>query len=79
MLVVFVGFGAWAALAPLESAAFGTGTVQVDGDRKWVQHFEGGMIAEILVGNGDYFHSAAARGCTANNWNDQSRPGTVMF
>ena len=54
VLVVFVGFGGWAALAPLESAAFGTGTVQVDGDRKWVQHFEGGMIAEILVGNGDY-------------------------
>lgn len=54
VLVVFGGFGIWAAVAPLESAAYGMGTVQVEGDRKWVQHFEGGMVAEILVSNGDY-------------------------
>jgi membrane fusion protein, epimerase transport system len=54
ILVVFVGLGAWAALAPLESAAHGEGTVQVEGDRKLVQHLEGGMVSEILVANGDY-------------------------
>jgi membrane fusion protein, epimerase transport system len=54
VFVVFGGFGVWAAVAPLESAAHGTGTVQVEGYRKLVQHFEGGMIAEILVANGDY-------------------------
>jgi membrane fusion protein, epimerase transport system len=54
VLVVFGGFGIWAAVAPLESAAHGTGTVQVEGHRKLVQHFEGGMVAEILVANGDY-------------------------
>jgi len=54
VLVVFVGLGAWAGLAPLESAAHGTGTVQAEGNRKLVQHLEGGMVAEILVANGDY-------------------------
>jgi membrane fusion protein, epimerase transport system len=54
IFVVFGGFGAWAAFAPLESAAHGAGTVQVEGDRKPVQHLEGGMVAEILVANGDY-------------------------
>ena len=54
ILVVFGGFGAWASFAPLESAAHGQGTVQVEGDKKLVQHFEGGIVAEIMVANGDY-------------------------
>lgn len=54
ILIVFFGFGAWAAIAPLQSAAQGTGTVQVEGHRKRVQHLEGGIVAEILVANGDY-------------------------
>lgn len=54
IVLVFGGFGTWAAFAPLESAAFGQGTVQVEGNRKFVQHFEGGMVAEIMVSNGDY-------------------------
>lgn len=56
-LVVFAmifGFGGWATFAPLESAAIGVGTVQVQGDRQPIQHFEGGMVAEIMVANGDY-------------------------
>lgn len=53
-IVVFVGFGGWAVLAPLESAARGTGTVQVEGNRKAIQHLEGGIVHEILVANGDY-------------------------
>ncbi len=54
LIVVFVGFGSWAIFAPLESAARGAGTVQVEGDRKPVQHLEGGIVDQILVANGDY-------------------------
>ena len=54
LIVVFVlGGGAWAALAPLDSAALAPGTVQVTGKRKAVQHLEGGRVAEILVESGD--------------------------
>jgi epimerase transport system membrane fusion protein len=60
VLVVFGGFGGWAALAPLESAAHGQGTVQVEGNRQPVQHLEGGMVAEILVANGEYVNQGQA-------------------
>ncbi|MCW2248793.1 HlyD family type I secretion membrane fusion protein [Azospirillum fermentarium] len=49
----FGGFGGWAALAPLASAAIAPGTVTVDGNRKTVQHLDGGIVAEILVREGD--------------------------
>jgi len=53
-VAVFVlGAGAWAALAPLESAAQAPGVVEVESSRKTVQHLEGGIIAEILVKEGD--------------------------
>lgn len=51
--LVFGVFGAWAALAPIDGAAYGPGTVTVESQNKSVQHLEGGIIAEILVGNGD--------------------------
>jgi multidrug efflux pump subunit AcrA (membrane-fusion protein) len=47
------GFGAWAGLAPLTSAAIAPGVVKVDSQRKTVQHLEGGIIREILVREGD--------------------------
>ncbi|MDZ4842144.1 MAG: hypothetical protein SH859_08385 [Hyphomicrobium aestuarii] len=47
--IVFGGFGAWSALAPLDSAAVASGRVSVEGDRKPIQHLEGGIIREILV------------------------------
>lgn len=43
----------WGGVAPLESAALAPGVVQVEGKRKAVQHLEGGIVAEILVENGD--------------------------
>ena len=55
--VVFGGVGVWAFVAPLESAALGEGTVQVEGNRKAVQHLEGGIVSEILVSNGDLVES----------------------
>jgi HlyD family type I secretion membrane fusion protein len=51
--IVFGGFGTWASLAPLSSAAIAPGTVVVDSSRKSLQHLEGGVIREILVRDGD--------------------------
>lgn len=51
--VGFGGFGSWAALAPLQSAAIAPGTVTVDSNRKTIQHLDGGILAEILVRDGD--------------------------
>lgn len=52
LVVFFGGFGTWAALAPLDSAAVAQGVVTVDSYKKTVQHLEGGIIAEILVKEG---------------------------
>ncbi|WP_159992479.1 HlyD family type I secretion periplasmic adaptor subunit [Roseomonas sp. 18066] len=55
--LVLVGFfgiaGVWAALAPLSGAALAPAVVMVDGNRKTVQHQEGGILRSILVRNGD--------------------------
>ena len=53
LLVSFGIFGTWAALAPLESAAIAPGVVTVKGNRKTVQHLEGGIVKEILVSDGE--------------------------
>jgi multidrug efflux pump subunit AcrA (membrane-fusion protein) len=47
------GFGIWAAVAPLSSAAVSMGEVRVESHRKTVQHMEGGIIREILVHEGE--------------------------
>ncbi len=52
LLLAFGGFGTWAALAPLSSAAIAPGIIVVEGSRKTVQHLEGGIIKEILVAEG---------------------------
>lgn len=49
----FGGFGGWAAFAPLESAAIAPGVISVDSKRKTVQHLEGGIVANILVREGN--------------------------
>jgi HlyD family secretion protein len=49
--VSFGGFGIWAAMAPLDSAAIAQAKIAVESDRKPVQHLEGGMVREILVKN----------------------------
>jgi epimerase transport system membrane fusion protein len=52
LAVVFGGFGLWAVLAPMDSAALAPGVVMVKGHRKTVQHLEGGIVSEILVTDG---------------------------
>ena len=51
--IAFGGFGTWAALASLDSAAIAPGVVVVESDRKSIQHLEGGLVREILVRDGD--------------------------
>src|ERR1700716_770208 len=54
MLVVWLGcFGVWAGVAPLNSAVVASGTFVATGQNKLVQHFEGGIIREIAVKEGD--------------------------
>lgn len=50
----FGGFGTWAFTAPLAAAIIAQGTFVATGQNKIVQHFEGGIIKEILVSEGDY-------------------------
>lgn len=53
-LALFLGgFGAWSALAPLSEAAAGPGVIKVEGNRRTIQHLEGGIVREILVRDGD--------------------------
>jgi HlyD family secretion protein len=47
------GFTAWAATAPLASAALAPGVIGVESNRKTVQHLQGGIIAELLVREGE--------------------------
>ena len=57
LVIIFLFFGAfigWAAFAPLGSAAIAQGIVSVEGNRKSVQHLEGGIVAEIKVKDGDF-------------------------
>lgn len=53
-LVLLILIFVWGAFAPLQSAAIAPGIVQVEGKRKAVQHFEGGIIDQIAVSNGDW-------------------------
>lgn len=53
LLVVFGGFGTWASLAPLNSAALAPGVITVEHYRKTVQHLEGGIIRTLDVHDGD--------------------------
>lgn len=44
--------GAWAALVRLDRAVISPGVIVAESSRKVVQHFEGGMVQEVLVKDG---------------------------
>jgi HlyD family type I secretion membrane fusion protein len=48
-----LGFALWAAMAPLDGAVVASGSFVATGQNKQVQHFEGGIIRDILVREGD--------------------------
>ena len=54
IVLFFGGFGAWATIASLASAAIAPGLVSPDGSRKTVEHLEGGIVREIRVREGDH-------------------------
>lgn len=45
--------GGWATFAPLNAAAIATGEVVLNQDRKTVQYLEGGIVDNILIGEGE--------------------------
>src|SRR5438270_4902482 len=49
----FGGIGSWAAIAPLNGAIVGNAIIKVDGNRKSVQHLDGGIVKELRVKEGD--------------------------
>ncbi len=53
IIVFFGGFTAWSTLAPLAEAAIAPGQIRSEGNRRTIQHLEGGIIAEILAHDGD--------------------------
>lgn len=52
ILLTFGVMGGWAAVAPLDRGVVAQGVIMVEDNRKVVQHFEGGMVSEILVREG---------------------------
>lgn len=53
VLIFVLGLGSWAAFTPLAEAAIAQGLLKVEGTRRTIQHFEGGIVREILVRDGD--------------------------
>jgi HlyD family type I secretion membrane fusion protein len=53
IVLIFVGFGGWAATASISSAVISQGTITVDSKRKQLQHLEGGIVGKLLVRDGD--------------------------
>ncbi|MEL4169280.1 membrane fusion protein, epimerase transport system [Pseudomonas sp. NFACC32-1] len=51
--VTFGLFGTWAAVAPIDGAAYAPGVVTVQSYRKTVQHLEGGIVKTLLAHDGD--------------------------
>jgi len=50
----FGGFLLWAGLAPLDEGVPAQGMISIDTKRKTVQHLTGGLVKEVLVGEGDH-------------------------
>jgi HlyD family type I secretion membrane fusion protein len=53
LLVLVGGFGVWAATARLAGAVIAPGRIEVAQNRQVVQHPDGGVVAAILVAEGD--------------------------
>jgi len=53
LLIGFGGFLLWASLAPLDEGVPAVGMVAIDTKRKAVQHLSGGIVAQVLVREGE--------------------------
>jgi len=57
-LALFFGvFGIWAMVAPLNGAVVATAVVKVEGNRKNVQHLDGGIVKQLNVKEGDHVNA----------------------
>ncbi len=54
VLLLFGGLGAWAVLAPLDSAALGPGVVVLENYRMAVGHLEGGIVERVHAREGQW-------------------------
>jgi HlyD family secretion protein/epimerase transport system membrane fusion protein len=54
---IFIGLGGWAATAPLAEAISAVATLAVKGERKKIQHFEGGIISALHVTEGQFVNA----------------------
>lgn len=54
LLLGIAGFLLWAAFAPLDEGVPSQGQVSINTKRKAVQHANGGIVKEVLVGEGDH-------------------------
>ncbi|MDC0400178.1 HlyD family type I secretion periplasmic adaptor subunit [Alphaproteobacteria bacterium] len=53
VLVIFIGIGGWSSIAPLAKAVSAPAVLVVRGERKKIQHLEGGLVEQIFVSEGD--------------------------
>ena len=53
LLVLVGGFGVWTARAQISGAVIASGQIEVDQNRQVIQHPDGGVVAAILVQEGD--------------------------
>ena len=49
----FGGLGGWATYAPLNGAVVAPAVIKVEGNRKTIQHLDGGIVKELRVKEGD--------------------------
>ncbi len=52
-LLFFGGLGYWSLTAPLNGAVVAAGVVKVEGNRRSLQHLDGGIVKEVRVKEGD--------------------------
>ena len=50
--MIFLGLGIWSATAPLARAVPAAATLSLKGERKTIQHLEGGIVAALHVAEG---------------------------
>ncbi|MGR3494681.1 HlyD family type I secretion periplasmic adaptor subunit [Citreimonas sp.] len=53
LVALLGGFGTWAATTVISGAIVASGAIEVESNRQVIQHPDGGVVAEILVDEGD--------------------------
>lgn len=53
LIILVAGFGGWSVSSTLSGAVVASGQIEVDRNRQAIQHPDGGVVAELLVDEGD--------------------------